>query len=135
MSDIEELKNTVAEKILEYIEISDCFSRSIDAMLGQLGFASGSSPEELEVVRDFMNKYINMETLREDYLKMYVEVFTLEQLKGIESFYSTPIGQVLLDKSPEIMSRSAAIGSRIVEENQVELQTCLEALEIKRVIN
>jgi hypothetical protein len=77
-------------------------------------------------------EYMNADVLMEDYVSLYSDVFTEEELKELDSFYKTSIGRKMLRVAPELMTRGAALGERKIQENVVELQKMIEA-EAKRL--
>lgn len=131
---MEELKYDAAEKILNHLEASNNFEKTIDFILGQFGLDQHNFTDEAELIKSFYKKYINLEVLREDYLRVYTEVFTLEQLQGLDDFYETNSGQALLKESFKLMSKVAEATSRIIEENASELQKSLEVLERTKIL-
>ncbi len=78
---------------------------------------------------------------------IYLDMFTEEELAGLASFYASDIGQVMLERTPELMMRGAQAGAevgmiagmkagpmmadRIRDENLIEFQSdgLLRALE------
>lgn len=78
---------------------------------------------------------------------IYLDMFTAEELAGLAAFYATDIGQVMLERTPELMMRGAQEGTkvgmiagmkagplmadRIRDENLIEFQSddLLNALE------
>ena len=56
--------------------------------------------------------------LKQDYVQMYVDFFTEDELQAIVDFSNSPAGRKLQDVTPALMMKSAAIGqqhSRAVE--------------------
>ncbi len=47
--------------------------------------------------------------LKSDFAKIYSEVFTKQELDQITAFYSTPLGEMLAAKQPEVQDRFAAV--------------------------
>ena len=43
------------------------------------------------------------------YVKIYQETFEQEEIDGLINFYSSPAGQAMLDKMPQVMQRSTAV--------------------------
>lgn len=71
---------------------SDMFSKTMDAIF------SGSEWKELQG----------------EMARIYAEVFSAEELKGITDFYKSSAGKAFLDKQPEIMRRSMEINQRMM---------------------
>jgi hypothetical protein len=47
--------------------------------------------------------------MKTDMAKAYSEVFSKEELAGLSAFYSTPTGQALIDKTPEVSGKMQAL--------------------------
>jgi uncharacterized protein len=45
------------------------------------------------------------EELQKEFTKIYADLFTRDELKAMSSFYSTPAGQAMVDKEPEMQQR------------------------------
>ncbi len=67
---------------------------------------------------------MNWESLQEDAVKIYLENFTLEDLKGIVAFYNSPLGQKILAANPAInrqLSEEFTTRSREVDRRAKEI--------------
>ena len=60
-------------------------------------------------IMDVMTKEMSWEKLRGDYVAIYAETFTEEELRGMVEFYQSPVGRKLIEKTPELMRRSMMI--------------------------
>ena len=70
-------------------------------------------PAKLMVV--FRSEF-NWTRLEPDYIKLYQETFTAEEVDGLNAFYASPLGQVVIVKMPLVLQRSMALGqSRAME--------------------
>jgi hypothetical protein len=47
--------------------------------------------------------------LEPDYVKLYADTYTEEDLDGIIAFYRSPVGVKMLEKTPELLQASSAI--------------------------
>jgi hypothetical protein len=55
---------------------------------------------------DQMAQEMAWDNMKDDYITLYAETFTEEELKGLVAFYKTPVGQAFVKKQPEVMKRS-----------------------------
>ncbi|MEI7879705.1 MAG: DUF2059 domain-containing protein [bacterium] len=55
---------------------------------------------------------MDMGSLTEEIIPLYDKYYTLEDLKTINAFYQSPIGQKVLSTSPQIFQESVAIGQK-----------------------
>lgn len=60
-------------------------------------------------VMDVMFAEMNPEAMKADFAKVYSEVFTKAELKGLADFYGTAAGQAMIDKQPEVQKRTMEI--------------------------
>ena len=74
------------------------------------------------VMRKFFNKYLSFERVKEEYIGLYTEAFTIDELKALNAFYSTPAGRKAVKLLPTLMQKGGEIGARRVQENIGELQ-------------
>lgn len=70
-------------------------------------------PAKLMVV--FRSEF-NWARMEPEYIKIYQETFTAEEVEGLNAFYATPLGQAVIVKMPLVLQRSMALGqSRAME--------------------
>lgn len=55
---------------------------------------------------------MNWDNVKQDYISVYVDTFTEQELKGIIGFYKSPAGKAFVKKSPEMMKRSMDISQK-----------------------
>ncbi|EEO28235.1 DUF2059 domain-containing protein [Oxalobacter paraformigenes] len=70
------------------------------------------SAEKKKVIEAFLDKYKNIvkeefswEKMVPDYIRIYRETFTEEELQSLIAFYESPAGQMFIRKTPEIMDK------------------------------
>ena len=54
-------------------------------------------------VFDFIRAEINHENIRGEYVAIYADTFTDEQLAGFQDFFRVPVGQPWVEKQSEVM--------------------------------
>lgn len=47
---------------------------------------------------------------------MYVDVYTEDELRGLNDFYRSPLGQKFIEKTPEIMEASTQMTLEMLQE-------------------
>ncbi len=76
-------------------------------MLGQM--AGQVSPEEFSALQnkivDALWSEMKVEELKTDVTRIYADLFTKDELKGMSEFYATPAGEALVDKQPEMQQK------------------------------
>jgi hypothetical protein len=65
-----------------------------------------------------MSKLLNDPTLIDDMyteiVPLYARTFTLSEINELTRFYSTPVGQKMLQKMPQLMGESMVLGQKVV---------------------
>ena len=81
-------------------------------MSGQMA-AQGADPAEVAAfqkkITDEVFKVLDAKTLKNDVSKIYSEVFSKDELDQISAFYSTPMGEMLNKKQPEVQEKLGTI--------------------------
>jgi len=70
----------------------------------------------------FLNKYIGWEALREELTRMYLQTFTEQELRAMNTFYSTPTGQKVITIVPELVQQRNQLAMQQLQDNIGELQ-------------
>ncbi len=60
--------------------------------------------------------------MKPEYVRLYDEVYSDEELNGILAFYKSPAGQAFLNKMPLLMTKSMEIAQRRMAAVMPELQ-------------
>jgi len=61
-------------------------------------------------ITDMMAKEMSWDKVKEDYIGVYMQTFTEEELTGLIKFYKTDIGQKFIEKTPELSTKLMKIG-------------------------
>lgn len=73
------------------------------------GNVKGVDPKEMAAfqskVMDTMFSELNPEAMRGDMAKVYSEIFTKNELKGLSDFYGTEAGRAMIDKQPALTQK------------------------------
>jgi len=115
----EDVHKQLAEELLLLVEVDKNIERTFEMMkqtqIKNIPLAKELSKEDSEKiasmqgnVMDIMVKEMRWDKLKEDFIDIYVDVFTKEELEGVIAFYKTPVGQKFIKKQPELMQRRLA---------------------------
>jgi hypothetical protein len=85
-----------------------------------------------EVLQNFLTKYLNWASVREDTITAYAQEFTEPELKKLTEFYKTPVGKKANEKMPKLAFIAGQIGLKKAQANQAELQQMLEQQQGKQ---
>jgi len=116
-------QRALAEQLLGDMKMHKTIEKSfamvkqmIPAQMRQMGLSDDASlnkaKDKMQKTMDLVMKEMSWNKLKDDYISIYAETFTEEELKGALEFYKSPIGQKFIRKQPELMRRSMQISQR-----------------------
>jgi len=71
---------------------------------------------------DMLGERLAWERMKPEFVRIYDETFTLEELQGIVAFYRSPTGQALLTKMPALITRSGQVSQAQVRDVVPQVQ-------------
>ncbi len=77
------------------------------------------------IVRDFLERTIGWEALKDELLAMYQAAFTEEELRQMNAFYITTVGQKVLTRVPELVQERNRLAAQRLQQHIGELQQAL----------
>ena len=80
-----------AEKLLETMDTEKTLKSSISEMLDIQSKENPLFQKNRKELEAFFNKYISYKNLKDEYIKMYVEVYNEQEIIELTAFYNTPI--------------------------------------------
>jgi len=83
-------------------------------------------------IEAFFTKYMGWEAQRGDIAALYAKNYTVEELKELNKFYQTALGQKTVQIMPQLAAASAQIGQSRMMEHMPEMKVMIEA-ELKKV--
>jgi hypothetical protein len=112
-----------AEVIMNKMKFEEMMERALDRqkkaitaqferMAAQITAQGGDPTEAAEFQKRMANEILSVldvGKLKADTAKIYSEVFSKQELDQISAFYSTPLGEVLAAKQPEVQDRLAGV--------------------------
>jgi uncharacterized protein len=107
--------------------------KQVQAMTQSMPGADQATPEQKKLVADFqqrvldlVNKKLGWKALEPDFINLYASTYTEEELNGIVAFYKSPVGQKMLDKTPDLMTKSTDITQQKMREVQPEFNQLVQ---------
>ena len=83
-------------------------------------------------IEAFFTKYMGWEAQRGDIAALYAKNYTAAELKELNKFYQTPLGQKTVQIMPQLAAASAEIGQSRMMEHMPEMKAMIEA-ELKKI--
>ena len=112
-------------------EIMTAIRRQVVQMAQGEPGAEQRTPQQQKLAKQFEDKAMKVvddsvgwTALEPDYVKLYAATYSEEEIDGILAFYKSPVGQKMLDKTPEL----SAGGMNIVRSRMGDFQPKIEAL-------
>jgi hypothetical protein len=115
-----------AEKLLELAGTKAAMETMTDIMLTQQIQQNPSLVPFKQIMQQFFQKHLSYESLKSDFISMYVEAFTKDELTAINEFYATEAGKKAVKLMPSLMQKGGEIGQRQVQDNIQELQKMIK---------
>jgi len=70
---------------------------------------------------------LRFENVKADYIKIYEDMFSSEEINAILAFYRSPAGQALIERIPAVMERSGTVVQGIIKESKPEMDKLTNA--------
>jgi hypothetical protein len=77
-------------------------------------------------VFDLVNAQMSWSKIEPDYIKLYDDAYTEEQIDGILSFYKSPVGQAMIAKTPDLTNKSLQISQGRMKAIQPQLRQLMQ---------
>ena len=93
--------------------------------------AKAEAQESQDRMMKLIAERMSWERMKPDYIQLYSEVFTDEELDGNLAFYRSPAGRAMLEKTPLLMTRAMALGVKQMGDIQPEIEKMMKELGAK----
>lgn len=74
------------------------------------------------VVREFLERHIGWQSLRDALTEMYMQEFSEQELNDMNTFYDSPTGRKVIERLPVLVQQRNQLASRRLQENIGELE-------------
>lgn len=111
-----------AVDVLALLDVQRTLDLTLDEMLNAMKQQNPMMAEYEDTFRSFFEKYLTWENLKSDYITLYTDLYTEEELEQLETFYASPLGQKVVEAMPELTIRSSLIGQEAVQKHSAELE-------------
>lgn len=112
-------KKVIAEELLQTMKVDQMTKPMFLQMRSiiEQQFSRMGAPEEMRpILKRYIDKLFNIveqslswQVIKDDYVSIYMQTYTETELKGMLTFYKSPIGQSVIDKMPIAVQKSMAI--------------------------
>lgn len=131
----EPARQALAEELLVAMDMPGSIEKSfammkqmLPAQIERMSQASGTAKtsanvsEQTDKMIDVMAEALSWDKIKDDYVAMYAETFTAEELKDLIAFYKSPAGQAFSQKQPELTRRGAEMTQKLMLQIMPKIQ-------------
>ena len=77
-------------------------------------------------VAQILSDQLSWDKLRPQFVKLYADTFTEEELDGILAFYKSPLGQAWIAKSADVTSAAVKVTTQAMQDAQARIRKLIE---------
>lgn len=131
-------KRAIAEELLQVMKaeriLKDIYeqSRNLSEQLSPPGNAARAQSEIVSKFKkrlfDIVDETMSWKALKPDFISVYAETYTEDELQAMLAFYKSPIGQSVIDKMPKATQQSMVIVQKRIPEMQKKLKALMEEM-------
>lgn len=116
-------------------QIMEPLYRQLEEMLDAQFAQMGVEEEHRPIVQKYNRKMFQLlreemswEVMKNDFINLYLKVFTEEEIDEINSFYRSATGRKMVDKMPQLMRESMILSQRNLERLMPHIQQITEEM-------
>ena len=126
-------RRALAEELLDAMDMQQTIQKSFEmvkqmmpAQLKRMSISrdafSDGAQDPMQKAMDLVMEEMTWDKLKDDYIAIYGETFTQEELSGLVAFYKSPIGRKFAEKQPELLRRSMQVSQEQMAELVPKIQ-------------
>ncbi len=133
-------KRAKAEELFATLHMDQTMGQLMKIVMAQVQQSVNSvpgadqmTPDQKAQVADFQKRVLALvsdklgwKALEPDFIDLYATTYSEEELDAMLSFYKSAVGQKMLEKTPELMSKGMQISQRRMAELQPQLNQMLD---------
>ena len=113
------------EKLFELTHMQQKIEVSVNNMLALQLRQNPALREHEDLLTSFLEKNIGWAGMKDNLIIMYMNAFTEQELNEVNAFYSTPAGQKLIQRLPELIQQRDRLAMQRMQKNIGELQQAI----------
>ena len=90
--------------------------------------AYSAAQRYLQRINDLVAREMRWQEIKNDYVGLYTDAFTEQELRQLIQFYGTPLGQKVVEKMPVLMEQSMQVGQKKMMKIMPEIQALSEEM-------
>jgi hypothetical protein len=84
-----------------------------------------------QVLESFLQKHIGWQAMKAEIAQMYLETFSLQELKDMNAFYITPVGQKVITVVPQLVQQRNQLAMSRLQQHIGELRELVAKEPVK----
>jgi hypothetical protein len=115
------------KQLLEVTHLREVTERSMDAIMKSQMEQMPQLAPYANVLQAFYKEQMDWTALEPEYTRIYLEVFTEKELRDMAALYQTPLGKMMLAKTPVVLAKSNDFATRRLQAAMPQLMQKLQA--------
>jgi len=109
------------ERLLRAMNAEKTIERTMELMFESMFAQDPDMAKVQDIMREFAAEVVDWETMGPEMLRAYVEIYSEEELNALAAFYESPVGQRIIEKTPELTARLGLLNQAQMQEKMPEL--------------
>ena len=110
----------------------DQMQKQVMAQMGAMMKQQAGVPsEQSQKILDLVAEKMSWDSLKPDFIKLYEDTYTEDEISGILLFYESPPGQAMLAKSPALMTNTMALMQKRMAQIKPEMDKMMKDMTAK----
>ncbi len=120
-------QTAAARELFKALKLEESLTNTTAAMVDSEVSHNPALAPYRDIMLAWLRKYMTWDAMLPELTRLYSETYTEGEMKTLAMFYSSPLGQKSIAKTPDLLSRTAQIGARISQPHSAELNAELNA--------
>ena len=116
-----------ARELFKALKLEESLTNTTAAMVDSEVSHNPALAPYRDIMLAWLRKYMTWDAMLPELTRLYSETYTEGEMKTLALFYSSPLGQKSIAKTPDLLSRTAQIGARVSQPHSAELSAQLSA--------
>ena len=114
--------STEVETLFRLTQMERRIRESVDTLAAMQIRQNPQLAAHQTIIRAFLERHVGWQALRPELETMYKAAFSEDELKQMNAFYITPVGQKVLTRVPELVQARNQLAAQRLEQHIGELQ-------------
>ena len=121
-------KIKAVHELLHVMRVGDTYGQTVVAIVDSIIGRLPPKARDRQKLIEFFTKHVGWAALKDDFVRIYAETYTEQDVKNLIQFYKTPTGRKTIEAMPALTKKGMEIGQAKV---QAALPKLKEALGLK----